>query len=76
MFIRLSKLARLELKLQAIPVSSLKGLIMSYYREHFLIKHFKSLWDDTGIAWSFSSRRASFERRIYFYLPENLWLVT
>jgi len=49
---------------------------MSYNREHSLIKHFKSLWDDTGIAWSFSSRRASFERLIYFYLPENLWLLT
>jgi hypothetical protein len=53
MFVRLSKLARLELKLQAIYVSSLKGLIV------FLIKHFKSLWDDTGIAWSFNSRRGN-----------------
>jgi hypothetical protein len=30
MFVRLSKLARLELKLQAIYVSSLKGLIVSF----------------------------------------------
>jgi hypothetical protein len=76
MFIRLSKLSRLELKIQAIYVSSLKGLIMSNNREHSLIKHFKSLWDDTGIAWSFSSRRESLKWLIYFYLPENLWLVT
>jgi hypothetical protein len=33
MFVRLAKLARLELKLQAIYVSSLKGLIMGHIQQ-------------------------------------------
>jgi hypothetical protein len=54
MVVRLAKIARLELKLQAIYVSSLKGLIMS-----FKLNTSSPFRDVTGIAWSFSSRRAN-----------------